>query len=158
MKAPSSKSCGFSLVEVVVALGLFAFCVVAIVGLLGVGLGATRSVANETAAVNIAESIYGAWQAQDNGDQPLTVTNLFTNLPPLTQASSQTLYFNGDGVQTSSDAQAAFEVEYNVVPAAGAAANQPVFSTLRLGFKWPKGAPTNSAQMRSYSRLFVKNP
>lgn len=140
------------------ALGIFAFCVVAIVGLLGVGLGATRSVANETAAVNIAESIYGAWQAQDKANQPLTVTNLFTNLPPLTQAGRQTLYFDGNGMQTVSEAEAAFEVEYDVAPAAGAAANQPVFSTLRLSFKWPKGAPTNSAQTRFYSRLFVKNP
>lgn len=140
------------------ALGLFTFCVVAIVGLLGVGLGAARSVANECAAVNIAESIYGGWQAQQDATQPLTVTNLFTNLPTLaTAASEDLLYFDGSGVQVASAPEAAFEVLYTVI-GGEAQPNQPLVSTLQLDFRWPPGAPTNAAQTRSYTRLFVKNP
>jgi uncharacterized protein (TIGR02598 family) len=157
MRAPSAKSRGFSLAEVVMALGLFAFCVVAIVGLLGVGLGATRSVANECAAVNIAESIYGGWQAQQDPTKPLTVTNLFTNLPPLAGTSSRDLYFDGSGVQVAGSAEGAFEVRY-AVSSGVAIPNQPLASTLQLDFRWPPGAPTNAAQTRSYTRIFVKTP
>ncbi len=157
MKTPTATPSGFSLVEVVLALGIFAFCVVAIVGLLGVALGATRSVANETAAVNVAESIYGAWQAQSDPARPLTVTNMFTNLPALAQSGSQTLYFDGNGVQVQSAAEAALQADYEVTTASAPAA-QTVFSTLQLRFKWPAGEATNSAQTRSYSRVFVKNP
>jgi len=146
----------FSLVEVVVALGIFAFCVVAIVGLLGVGLGATRSVANETAAVNIAESIYGAWQVQRDPREQLTVTNLFTNFPALIESSSGTSYFDGNGVQLPNQeaSTTAFEMAYSID---ALVTNQTVISTLQLEFKWPTGASPNSAQTRSYSRVFIKD-
>ena len=139
------------------ALGIFTFCVVAIVGLLGVGLGATRSVANECSAVNIAESIYGAWQVQEDPRKTLTVTNFFTNLPPLGQSGTSKLYFDGNGVQVQAPADAALELDYAVTTSGGSAA-QPLVSTLQLAFKWPRGATTNNAQTRSYARTFVKGP
>jgi len=159
VKASADKNNGFSLVEVVAALGLFGFCVVAIVGLLGVGLAATRSVANECAAVNIAESIYGGWQAQQDASQRLTIPNLFTNLPSLNSTTAEDLYFDGNGVQVDSSAasEAAFMVRYSV-SAEPPPPNGLIASTLQLDFTWPPGAATNTAQTRSYTRLFLKNP
>jgi len=37
------SSCAFSLTETVIALGLFAFCILPIIGLMPVGMGAVRS-------------------------------------------------------------------------------------------------------------------
>jgi uncharacterized protein (TIGR02598 family) len=144
----------FSLVEVVVALGLFAFCVVTIAGLLGVGLRSTRSVVNEGAASNIAESIYGAWQVQKNLAQDLTVEGLFTNLPDLGTSLSKELYFNANGQEVENgENEAAFKVTYEtqvITPA-------PSISTqLYLKFEWPVNASSNAIQTRQYSRIFSR--
>ena len=75
----ASKS-GFSLVEVVIAMGIFSFCIVAIVGLLPVGMNSVRSVSNENNAIHIASSIEGLWQVAPLGST-ITIPNIITNLP-----------------------------------------------------------------------------
>ena len=60
MRRTASKA-GFSLIEVVIALGIFAFCIVAIIGMLPVGMNSVRSVSNENNAIHIATSIEGIW-------------------------------------------------------------------------------------------------
>jgi uncharacterized protein (TIGR02598 family) len=142
----------FSLVEVVIALGLFSFCIVAITGLLSVGLGSTRSVVNEGVAVNIAGSVYGAWEVQTNGTAALTVPGLFTNLPRLSTQVSTNFFFDQSGVQVQDSAQAALQMDY-IAEASGAA---PMVTTLDLVFSWPVGGATNAVQTRRYSRVFVK--
>lgn len=152
MKVPRRDVAGFSLVEVVMALGLFAFCIVAIVGLLGVGLTSTRSVANESTAISLAQSIYGAWQVQSARDEPLTVAGLFSNLPPLTQASSNSFYFDSSGLQVPVAQGAAVEMIYLVSleePVPGASAQR-----LDLTFRWPAAAGTNAAQTRSFTYVY----
>lgn len=153
MKAKCAQGSAFSLVEVVVALGLFSFCIVAITGLLSVGLGSTRSVVNEGVAVNIAGSVYGAWEAQTNGATNLTVPGLFTNLSRLSAQVSTNFFFDQSGVQTTNNAGAALQMGY-IVTADGVA--PAVNSKLDLIFSWPVGGATNALQTRSYSRIFVK--
>lgn len=148
MTSPISKPAGFSLVEVVIALGIFSFCVVAIAGLLSVALNSTRSVVNEGAAANIAESIYGGWQAQTNRSASLTVQNLFSNLPSISSDSSRTFYFNDMGQQLSDDRGAAFQVLYESRAAGNGA------RALNLTFSWPVNAASNAVQTRTYSRVF----
>ena len=65
---PLSKN-AFSLIEVVIALGIFAFCIVGIVGLLPIAANSVKSVSQETNANNIAESIAGFWQVAPIGSQ-----------------------------------------------------------------------------------------
>jgi uncharacterized protein (TIGR02598 family) len=50
---------GFSLIEVVLALGVAAFCLLAILGLLSTGLGSNQSAIEQTEAASIARSIAG---------------------------------------------------------------------------------------------------
>jgi uncharacterized protein (TIGR02598 family) len=153
MKRNLRGSCAFSLVEVVIALGLFSFCIVAITGLLSVGLGSTRSVVNEGVAVNIAGSVYGAWEAQTNRTAPLTVPGLFTNLSRLSTQVSTNFFFDQSGVQTTNNTGAALQMGYIVTTDGVAPA---VNSKLDLIFSWPVGGATNAIQTRSYSRVFVK--
>ena len=61
MTRQNASNAGFSLIEVVIALGIFSFCIVAIVGLLPVGMNSVRSVSNENNAIHIASSIEGIW-------------------------------------------------------------------------------------------------
>lgn len=143
----------FSLVEVVVALGLFSFCIVAITGLLSVGLGSTRSVVNESGAVNIAASVFGAWEAQQRGDAALTVPGLFTNLPALSATASNNFFFDQSGVQAPGAAQGAFQMAYITTASEPAPA---INTKVDLVFTWPVGAPATAVQTRRYSRVFVK--
>lgn len=153
MKRTWCKAHAFSLVEVVIALGLFSFCIVAITGLLSVGLGSTRSVVNEGVAANVAGSVYGAWGAQTNGAVALTVPGLFTGLSALSTSASTNFFFDQSGVQTSDKVGAALQMGY-IVTASGEA--PAVNSRLDLIFSWPVGGATNSIQTRRYSRVFVK--
>lgn len=153
MKKPFKATRAFSLVEVVVALGLFAFCIVAITGLLSVGLRSTRSVVNEGGAVNIAASVLGAWEAQQNGASPLTVPGLFTNLPALSTSTSNNFFFDPSGVQVTGAVGAAFKMAY-VTTSFGVA---PAVNTqLDLVFSWPPDGASNTVQTRRFSRVFSK--
>lgn len=153
MKAARFSTSAFSLVEVVVALGLFSFCIVAIAGLLTVGLGSTRSVVNESSAVNLASSIFGAWQAQRSGSVSLTVPELFTNLPPLSSSGSNNFYFDANGVQTDGANSAALDMGYDVQANGSGAV---IDSALTLTFRWPVTSSTNAQQTRTFQRVFVK--
>jgi uncharacterized protein (TIGR02598 family) len=151
MRTERSQLCGFSLVEVVIALGLFSFCIVAITGLLSVGLGSTRSVVNEGVAANIAASVYGAWEAQTNRTAPLAMPGLFgVNLPALSASRSNSFLFDQSGVQITNNAGAALRMDYVVI------ASVTQSTRLDLVFSWPVGGATNAIQTRSYSRVFVK--
>jgi len=143
----------FSLVEVVLALGLFSFCIVAITGLLTVGLRSTRSVVNEGGAVNIAASVFGAWEAQEDGSASLTIPGLFTNLPALSTSSSNDVFFDQSGVQAPGAAQAAFKMVY-VTRSSGVA--PALSSQLDLVFSWPPDGASNTVQTRRFTRVFTK--
>lgn len=56
----SKGSAGFTLAEVVLALGIVSFCLLAIVGLLPVGMNSIRSARNEIAAASVTQWISNA--------------------------------------------------------------------------------------------------
>jgi uncharacterized protein (TIGR02598 family) len=142
---------GFSLVEVVIALGLFTFCVVAITGLFGVGLGAARSAANDAITSSLAESIYGAWQMQKDPAAELVIPPMFTNaLPPLSSGAAEDIYLNDAGEQVPELRDAALLLNYNTRSVS------PATYRLELFFKWPAAASSAGQQTRSYSRTFYK--
>lgn len=60
---PPSNS-GFSLVEVVLALGVISFALVAIIGLLPIGLASGRGTIQETRANHLAEEIFSTLRSQ----------------------------------------------------------------------------------------------
>lgn len=55
---------GFSLVEVVIALGVISFALVAIIGLLPIGLASNRGTIQETRANHLAEEIFSTLRSQ----------------------------------------------------------------------------------------------
>jgi len=148
MIAPKTNR-AFSLVETVLALGIFAFCILVLLGLMLSGMRAARSVADETNAVNIANSIFGAWQVQTNKGARLRIGEMITNLPPLTDNATQTeFFFNELGFQTNSAEGASLKLFYSSRPV-GNGSNREV----ELTFYWPPLAPSNAAQSRTMSRL-----
>jgi len=63
MKRPLSASAAFSLVEVTLALGVAAFCLIAVLGLLPTGLKTQQSSIQQTTANNIMTEILGDLRA-----------------------------------------------------------------------------------------------
>jgi len=144
---------GFSLIETVMALGIFAFCIVVIMGLMPVGLRAARSVAEEGNVVNIAESIFGGWQMQSAKSVPLTIPTMVSNLPPINSSvnGAQSFYFDVLGRQVAEPQQASLRMDYiNQV-------NSNV-AWVTLDFFWPANAPTNVAQRRTFNSSFQIEP
>jgi uncharacterized protein (TIGR02598 family) len=152
MRRHRKNAHGFSLVEVVIALGLFSFCIVAITGLFSVGLRSTRSVANESLAANIAASVYGGWEIQRSADADLVIPEILTN-KRISVSGSNEYFFDGRGVQLANSNLAAIKM-LSLVQAAKEGTN--VTSTVALTFSWPVSGATNAVQTRSYSRVFVK--
>jgi uncharacterized protein (TIGR02598 family) len=146
------KKSAFSLIEVVIALGIFTFCAVAIFGLIPIGLDATRSVSQETAANNIAESISGFWQVAPLGAQSGSQFCMgdFT----IGTTGNQTLFYNNDGTQVANAGDAALRLSYDVqnLP------NFPNSYTVNLTFTWPANAPDDSetANRRFFNFVFSK--
>jgi type II secretory pathway pseudopilin PulG len=68
---PARKVHGFSLVEIVIALGVISFALVAIIGLLPIGLASGRATIQETRANNLAEEIFATLRSQ-----PFTAASL----------------------------------------------------------------------------------
>lgn len=138
----------FSLVEVIVALGVFTFAITVLLGMLPVGLKSVRSVQNEANAVHIASSIFGLWAVAPS-NTPLTAPGIFTNLGPVASSASSPFYFDGFGTQTSDPSKAAVAMDY-----AAAESGTPPAWKVTLTFRWPSKANTNAPGIQS--RTFVE--
>ena len=144
------KHKAFSLIEVVIALGLFTFCIVGIVGLLPIAANSVKSVSQESNANNIAESIAGMWQVASRNstitNSNFPVTNLFIG------TNFSTNYFNEFGQQTNSNS-ASLRMEYE------ARTNTTYTNAydVNLTFYWPAHSTnTNTTTTRTFNYIFTK--
>jgi len=151
MNRHNTTNAGFSLIEVVIALGIFAFCIVAIVGLLPVGMNSVRSVSNENNAIHIASSIEGIWQVAPinssitNSNFPITnlYIGLTNNAPPF--------YFNEFGEQTDSAGSSV-----NMTYTANVSTSLLSSYDVKMIFKWPPHATSANATVREFSYTISK--
>lgn len=142
---------GFSLTETVVALGLFTFCVLAVIALIPVGMNAARSVSEESSAVNLSEAFFGAWRVAPSGATTFPIPGMFAS-PPITIApGSGTMFFRGDGEQVSSAAGASMRMDFNVSSNANARS-----LNIDLTFQWPVTTATNAVQTRHFSQVIPR--
>jgi uncharacterized protein (TIGR02598 family) len=83
--------CAFSLVEVTLALGIAAFCLIAIFGLMPVGVQTNRNATSQTAATNIIAAVVADLRATPKNNPTSSQFNITfgTNPPPM--------YFDGAG-------------------------------------------------------------
>lgn len=150
---------GFSLVETVVALGIFAFCISVLLGVFPVGMRATRSVANEANAIHLSSSIFAMWQAAPTGTQAAPTgtrvfnTNIFgPNSLTVTvgNAAADDCDFDDEGKITT--APSSMQMFYS----ASAVPGFPGTFRVDLNFVWPPNASPNIQQSRSFSQVFYK--
>ncbi len=132
----------FSLIEVVLALAVMAFVLVAVVGLFSVGLQTNKESSDQIQATDVASLLISSRRAQPTG--PLANFAL----PPLTNGTGT--FSNGtpvnlavDGTVAASAAAAPFKLDYVVATAAAS----PKSASVYLLLWWPGSAPqppTNS--------------
>jgi uncharacterized protein (TIGR02598 family) len=141
----------FTLVEVVLAIGIIAIGVLVVIGLLPQGLRSNHDSIEETQAINLLQALVA-----DRHSAGYTTNSPLYNLPALTTvtaAQSGTLYVMEDTVTTNSTANSArFRVDYTVYPVTtvfadgtnnATALTRPVAIDFRIS--WPAPAPvTNS--------------
>ena len=139
---------GFCLVETVIALGIFVFCIVGIVGLIPVGLNAVRSVSNENNAIHIASSIEGIWEVAPANSTlshaQFPVTNFYIGA-----MSTTNFYFNEFGEETN-QGSASLKMTYN----ATVSSTFPTAYDVKMVFSWPPVG--NAATTREFSYTISK--
>jgi len=148
----------FSLVEVVLALGIFVFAGFALIGLLGVGLQNTRDSREQLQAATLAEFLCSTRRAAP--------TNSFSGsgssnpepgfpLPALTSSSnnispSAPIYLSWDGISTN-QASASFGLFFRITaPANYVASVSPGNASVYLCFFWPAQASPSSPNTGRY--------
>ncbi len=94
MKRLLSGAAAFSLVELTLALGVAAFCMIAILGLLPAGVQTNRNATSQTSATNILAVVVADMRATPKS------ANTWTGTSPLfciALGTPKTLYFDGEG-------------------------------------------------------------
>jgi len=125
---------GFSLVEIVIAVGIFSFVIVAVMGTMSVALSSTRDSEMKLAAAHTSAAIIGALKANPTNR---TDTSIFPNT--LSGSSPSDLYVDRQGRATNQSA-AAFRLAWKLTPDATLA--NLVFCNIEL--TWPPNAPANT--------------
>ena len=148
MNRHHTSKAGFSLIEVVIALGIFAFCIVAIVGLLPVGMNSVRSVSNENNAIHIASSIEGIWQVAPLGSSPITIPNIITNLA-ISSSANSTYFFDEFGDPLANSTGAALKMNYKTAGSGNS-------TTVNMTFSWPPSAAESYQTKREFSYTISK--
>jgi uncharacterized protein (TIGR02598 family) len=139
----------FSLVEVVLAMGILSFALIIVVALLPVGLKSNSDSMGESQAVNLLQALIADRQAT-----AYSTNSALYNLPAVTNITSQvtgSLFIMEDSVTTNAQPTAArYRVSYTIYPATNVfsgATNDPVTGPpqpVSINFKvsWP-AAQTN---------------
>ncbi len=161
-----AKRLGFSLAEVVIALGVIAIAVVAILALIPAALQTGHSAQDETRAAHIAQTIFpslaGQALSQFNNIQFLLSDNTTRSTPPVNLTLSSgatpalTLYAQNAGELTQDATKAVYAIYLytnNAVPGFTDPASANLV-TLRVA--WPANAPAANQTYRDYVRIISK--
>jgi uncharacterized protein (TIGR02598 family) len=131
----------FSLIEVVLALGVTTFCIVALMGLFALGMKTEKESAEELQAAHIAQGILAARRGAPGAD-------LGGNFPlPALQAGSSvpktTVKLRRDGSPAADTAESRYALTYRIdAPTSGSRGNFVV----HLNLHWPAQAAAAEAQ------------
>jgi uncharacterized protein (TIGR02598 family) len=130
MKNRRHLSLGFSLVEVTLALGLAAFCLIALFGLLPLGVQTNQSSISQTAAASVLSSVVADLRATPR-------TSLRSPQYDITFGTAKSLYFDSEGrAVTPTDANAIPRYRVTITfPPSPPGAFAPTFVTLKV--TWP---------------------
>jgi len=154
-----ARTHSFSLLEVVIALGVIAVGIVGVLAVFPTALQTGHSAQDETRAAHIAQSVFGSLVAGATSRfnaVPLPPTPLSIALTASSSPTSPTLYADNDGnliPNSTNSAYAIFIYTNNAVPGFTDPASANLV-TVRVA--WPANAPAANQTFRDYVRIISK--
>lgn len=146
------KTWAFSLVEVTLALGIAAFCLIAVFGLMPVGVQTNRNATSQTAATNIIAAVVADLRATPKTSSTSSQFRITFGTNP------SPIYFDGAGQFSGSRAPASptpFQARYQLNVSWGGSTGLP-YADLKV--TWPAAAdPTNAAGAVETFAAFDRN-
>jgi len=148
---------GFSLVEVVLALGVLSFSILAIMGIIPAGLSSSRSSQDETRAAQLAQMVFASLASgAPSNFASVPITAVGGNIAiDLTGSATQTLYGDNAGQLTSTEAGAVYLVTIKTDNSPSEfdplSANQ-----VTVQVAWPALAPAPSQTKRDFIRIISR--
>jgi uncharacterized protein (TIGR02598 family) len=140
MTPHNREQLGFSLVEITLALGIGAFCLLAVFGLMPVGVQTNRTATSQTAAANVMAAVIADLRATPKANNTSTQFGITFGTNPLP------LYFDGSGRFTMSlgaNSRYQLNVTWNVANSTGACSAALPCADLKV--TWPAAATTANA-------------
>ena len=137
MKRSVSVAAAFSLVELTLALGIAAFCLIAVFGLVPVAMLTNRNATSQTAATNIMAAVIADLRAT-----PMTCTQSLQF--GIQFGTSTTLYFDGQG-RSSCDSAGLQKFRPSVTCSEGSCSgswNPALQLRYQLNVTWPNSGST----------------
>jgi len=154
-----ARTSSFSLLEVVIALGVIAVGIVGVLAVFPTALQTGHSAQDETRAAHIAQSVFGSLVAGATSQftaVPLPPTSVSVDLTASSAPTSPTLYADNDGnliPNSTNSAYAIFIYTNNAVPGFTDPASANLV-TVRVA--WPANAPAANQTFRDYVRIISK--
>ena len=133
----------FSLIEVVLAIGITSFALLATVGLLPIGLNTLSESNTQTAVANISHQIRG--ELQQISFDPKADFNV-------QKLSATTYYFTREGAKSDSSGayyRATFDINNGAV--GGSAFDNSVAQNIKVTLSYPFGAPVTQTKTAVFS-------
>lgn len=133
MKGSRATRHSFSLVEVVVAIGIISLSLIAILSLLTVGLDASRKSSAATVLSSMAEQLAGEIETSPNLSFPIS---RYFDSTGMSNSSSQSLY--------------TCQITTNYVSSAEMASVSTNLVRVSMTFIWPSSAPAANRQTQTF--------
>lgn len=155
MKTSCQPNCAFSLVEVALALGVAAFALVAIIGLIPIGLNSNQASSEETAAAGLAAGIVADLQMTPVEIPPTAKSSLRYAVPlPVSGKTTHSFFLHEDGSQAGSidtnlDTSTDPRFRATLFITAPPVANQKSATLVRILITWPAVADRQAATLPS---------
>jgi uncharacterized protein (TIGR02598 family) len=131
MRRLNFTAAAFSLVEVTLALGIAAFCLIAVFGLVPVAVQTNRNATSQTAATNILSSVVSDIRASPKGHANSAKYGIRRS-----KGNTTTVYFDGQGqVATSLGANSRYRLYAKIYPIVAQPAYLASYAYLKV--TWP---------------------
>jgi hypothetical protein len=156
-----ARTSSFSLLEVVIALGVITVGVVGVLAVFPTALQTGHSAQDETRAAHIAQSVFGSLVAQAptqfNGVQ-IRLSDGVTLGPSinLTTTSSYSLYAGNDGQLINAVANATYLITIYTNNAVPGFTDPASANAVTVRVAWPASAPAANQTFRDYVRIVSK--
>ncbi len=139
----SAATGAFSLVEVVLAMGIVSFGLIVLLGLLPAGFKSNRDSTEESQAINLLYALI-----TDRQSSVYSITSSMYSLPAISSVTAQTtgsLYTTDEGTLTTAPDKARYLIKYTIYPPADP--KKPVAMALRIS--WPAMQTNQSAAVET---------